>query len=289
MIMAKEPRGKSELVFYQTEDGRTRLEVKLEDETVWLTQHQMAELFQTSVPNVSMHIRNVFSENELKPDSVVKKFLTTAADGKNYVTRFYNLDVIISVGYRVKSLRGVQFRIWATQRLREFIIKGFTLDDERLKQGGGAYFDELKALAEKTRLTALSRSGKKKGSSGKLVFHPVAQRILFLWNSATAPQLKAPVPEGRGDNSPAFQRRVSSRTPASPGGTADAPGLIQDDCAEVLSPPTGPWVRHNGVPALKRRAIVIGPSGTGIPDGGQKPNVRGANWTPTYQMNQKKT
>jgi hypothetical protein len=98
-----------------------------------------------------MHIRNLFSEGELKPDSVVKESLTTAADGKNYAVRFYNLDVIISVGYRVKSLRGTQFRIWATQRLREYIVKGFALDDERLKQGGGKYFDELTARIREIR------------------------------------------------------------------------------------------------------------------------------------------
>jgi len=136
----------SQLLLYQTEDGKTRLEVRLENETVWLTQNQMAELFQTSIPNVSMHIRNVFAEGELQPGSVVKEFLTTAADGKNYQTKFYNLDVIISVGYRVKSHRGTQFRIWATQRLREYIVKGFALDDERFKRaGGGNYFEELLA------------------------------------------------------------------------------------------------------------------------------------------------
>jgi hypothetical protein len=149
--MAEELEKKSEIVLYQTEDGRTQLEVRLEHETVWLTQGQMAELFQTTIPNVSMHIRNVFSEGELKPDSVVKESLTTAADGKNYQTKFFNLDVIISVGYRVKSLRGTQFRIWATQRLREYIVKGFTLDDERLKQGGGKYFDELTARIREIR------------------------------------------------------------------------------------------------------------------------------------------
>ena len=136
----------SQLLLYQTEDGKTRLEVRLENETVWLTQNQMAELFQTSIPNVSMHIRNVFAEGELQPGSVVKEFLTTAADRKNYQTKFYNLDVIISVGYRVKSHRGTQFRIWATQRLREYIVKGFALDDERFKRaGGGNYFEELLA------------------------------------------------------------------------------------------------------------------------------------------------
>jgi len=136
-----------EFILYQTEDGRIRIECWFEKETVWLTQAQMAELFQTTIPNVSMHIRNLFAEGELQADSVVKEFLTTAADGKKYTTKFYNLDVIISIGYRVKSHRGTQFRIWATKTLREFIIKGFVLDDERLKQGkqvfGKDYFDEL--------------------------------------------------------------------------------------------------------------------------------------------------
>lgn len=149
--MKRKLKSNSEIILYQTEDGRTQLEVRLENETVWLSQGQMAELFQTTIPNVSMHIRNLFSEGELKPDSVVKESLTTAADGKNYAVRFYNLDVIISVGYRVKSLRGTQFRIWATQRLREYIVKGFTLDDERLKQGGGKYFDELTARIREIR------------------------------------------------------------------------------------------------------------------------------------------
>ena len=135
-----------EILLYQTEDGLSRIEVRLEDETVWLTQSLMAELFQTTKQNISLHIRNIFDEQELPEDSVVKDSLTTAADGKNYRTSFYNLDVIISVGYRVKSQRGTQFRIWATQRLREYLIKGFTMDDERLKRaGGGDYFDELLA------------------------------------------------------------------------------------------------------------------------------------------------
>jgi hypothetical protein len=139
----------SELILYQTEDGRTRVEVRLQDETVWLTQNQMAELFQTSVPNVSMHIRNLFEEKELRREATVKHFLTVQREGSRSVNRsleYFNLDVIISVGYRVKSLRGTQFRIWATQRLREYIVKGFTLDDERLKRaGGGSYFEELLA------------------------------------------------------------------------------------------------------------------------------------------------
>jgi hypothetical protein len=139
------PGPRSELLFYQTEGG-TRLAVRLEGQTVWLTQGQMAELFQTTVPNISMHIRNIFTEGELQPDSVVKNYLTTAADGKSYNVAHYNLDMIIAVGYRVRSHRGTQFRQWATQRLREYIVKGFVLDDQRLMEPrglGADYFDEL--------------------------------------------------------------------------------------------------------------------------------------------------
>jgi len=136
----------SEIILYQTEDGQTRIQVRLQNETVWLSLNQMTELFQRDKSVISRHIKNIFSEGELKPEAVVANFATTAADGKSYQVGYYNLDVIISVGYRVKSHRGTQFRIWATQRLREYIIKGFTLDDERLKHdGGGNYFDELLA------------------------------------------------------------------------------------------------------------------------------------------------
>src|SRR6266704_2925159 len=137
-----EPNPKSDLILYQTEDGKTRLEVRLQGETVWLSLNQIAELFQRDKSVVSRHIRNIFDEGELQESSVVANFATTATDGKTYQVDYFNLDVIISVGYRVKSRRGTQFRIWATQRLREYIIKGFTLDDDRLKQaGGGNYFD----------------------------------------------------------------------------------------------------------------------------------------------------
>jgi hypothetical protein len=135
----------SEILLYQAEDKGTRIEVRLEDETVWLSQSQMSELFQSTKQNISLHIRNIFTEEELREKAVVKYHLTTATDGKKYEVAFYNLDVIISVGYRVRSHRGTQFRIWATQRLKEYLIKGFTLDDERLKEGGtkNQYFDEL--------------------------------------------------------------------------------------------------------------------------------------------------
>ncbi|MEW6156916.1 MAG: virulence RhuM family protein [Verrucomicrobiota bacterium] len=141
-----QPAPKSEIILYQTEDQKTRVQVRFEGETAWLSLNQLADLFQRDKSVVSKHIKNIFTEGELRPESVVANFATTAADGKTYQVDYYNLDVIISVGYRVKSHRGTQFRIWATQRLREYIIKGFTLDDEQLKQaGGGNYFDELLA------------------------------------------------------------------------------------------------------------------------------------------------
>ena len=145
-LIPSSPAPGGEFLFYQTEDGRTRLQVRVQDETVWLTQKLLSELFQKDVRTINEHIQNIFEERELEADSVIRKFRITAADGKAYDTQHYNLDVIISVGYRVKSQRGTQFRIWATQRLREYIVKGFAMDDERLKQhGGGNYFEELLA------------------------------------------------------------------------------------------------------------------------------------------------
>ena len=143
--MSDEPLPQSEIILYQTEDGGTRVQVQLQDETVWLTQQQMAELFQRERSVITKHIRNIFEEGELVEEAVCANHARTAADGKTYQTAAYNLDVIISVGYRVKSLRGTQFRIWATQRLREYIVKGFLLDDERLKNPDLPfdYFDEL--------------------------------------------------------------------------------------------------------------------------------------------------
>lgn len=136
----------SSLIIYQTEDGKTKIETRLEDESVWLTQAQMAELFQKGRTTITEHLKNIFEERELEEGSVCRKFRHTATDGKNYMTTFYNLDVIISVGYRVKSHQGTKFRQWATARLKEYIVKGFILNDELLKQaGGGNYFDELLA------------------------------------------------------------------------------------------------------------------------------------------------
>ena len=134
----------SEMVIYTTADGLTKIETTFDGDTVWLSIDQMAELFQRDKSTISRHIKNIFLEGELQREAVVAKFATTASDGKIYQVDYYNLDVIISVGYRVKSQRGVQFRIWATGILKEYMRKGFAMDDERLKNlGGGGYFKEL--------------------------------------------------------------------------------------------------------------------------------------------------
>jgi len=135
---------KSQIIIYNTEDGGIKIEAQMRDETVWLSQKQMAELFDKDRKTITEHIQNVFKEGELAENSVCRKSQHTAEDGKVYSVNFYNLDVIISVGYRVKSLRGTQFRIWATQKLKEYIIKGFVMDDERLAEGGvrKTYFEE---------------------------------------------------------------------------------------------------------------------------------------------------
>lgn len=132
-----------QMVLFKTEDERIAIDVRFDEETVWLSLDQMAQLFERDKSTISRHIKHVFEEGELEQDQVVANYATTAADGKTYQVDYYNLDVIISVGYRVKSLRGTQFRQWATKRLNEYIRKGFTMDDERLKNGGGRYFREL--------------------------------------------------------------------------------------------------------------------------------------------------
>ena len=134
----------SEIIIYETDDGKPQISVRVENETVWLTQAQLVELFHSSKANVSEHIKHIFEEGELEPNSVVRKFRTTAADGKNYNIEHYDLDMIISLGYRIKSSIATHFRRWATVRLREYIVKGFTMDDQRLKEsGGGNYWKEL--------------------------------------------------------------------------------------------------------------------------------------------------
>ena len=142
--MGKNLPERQQFVLFKTADERIAVDVRFQDETVWLSLEQMSTLFDRDKSTVSRHIKNVFDEGELDRNTVVANFATTAADGKTYQVDYYNLDVIISVGYRVKSLRGTQFRQWATKRLNEYIRKGFSMDDERLKNlGGGGYFQEL--------------------------------------------------------------------------------------------------------------------------------------------------
>ncbi len=144
----------SDILIYQASDGNIKIDVRLKEESVWLTQAHLCELFQKSKATISEHIRHIFEEGELNEDSVVRNFRTTAADGKTYDVRYYNLDVIISVGYRVKSLQGTRFRIWATQRLKEYIVKGFALNDERFKSGSSMnYFMELQERIREIRLS----------------------------------------------------------------------------------------------------------------------------------------
>ena len=143
------PPSPSEIVFYQGEDGRSRIQVRLDGGTVWLTQRLLAELYQVSVPTINEHVANIFDEQELDPSPTLRKFRIVQTEGTREVSRLvdhYNLDVILAVGYRVRSHRGTQFRRWATERLTEYLVKGFVMDDERLKEGrslGADYFDEL--------------------------------------------------------------------------------------------------------------------------------------------------
>ena len=134
----------NKILIYTDSSGLTKIDVRLTEDTLWLTQAQMCELYQTSKSNVSEHIKHIFEEGELQEEAVVRKFRTTAADGKSYLTTFYSLDMIIALGYRVRSIIATRFRQWSTERLKEYIVKGFTLDDERLKRlGGGGYWKEL--------------------------------------------------------------------------------------------------------------------------------------------------
>lgn len=160
----------SEMMIYTTEDGLTKIETTFDGDTVWLSADQMAELFQRDKSTISRHIKNIFSEGELVRDSVVAKFATTASDGKTYQVDHYNLDVIISVGYRVKFHRGTQFRIWAMGIIKEYMKKGFALDDDRLKRlGGGNYFAEL--LARIRDIRSAEKSILEKGSGNLCYQH----------------------------------------------------------------------------------------------------------------------
>ena len=144
----------SEIIIYENQEGNIKIDVRLENETVWLTQKGLGELFNTSKQNISYHLTNIFKEGELDENSVVKEILTTASDGKNYPTKFYNLDAVISVGYRISSARATQFRIWATNTLKEYIVKGFALNDDRFKSVSSMqYFNELQDRIREIRIS----------------------------------------------------------------------------------------------------------------------------------------
>lgn len=190
------------IIIYQAEDGKTKIDVTLENETVWLSLDQMAELFQRDKSTISRHIKNIFSDGELNRNSVVANFATTASDGKTYNVDYYNLDIIISVGYRVKSLRGTQFRIWANSVLKEYLIKGFAMNDDLLKKaGGGNYFDELLARIRDIRssekvfwrkildIYATSIDYSPKSENSKLFFQTVQNKMHWAAHGHTAPEL----------------------------------------------------------------------------------------------------
>ena len=191
------------IIIYRTADGRASVALFAKDGKIWLNQQQMAELFATSKPNISMHISNILKENELYKDSVVKEFLTTAADGKNYNVVFYSLEMIIAVGYRVRGIRGTQFRQWATDHLTEYLVKGFTMDDERLKNPDGRpdYFDELlarirdiraseKRFYQKVRdLFKLSSDYDKTDKATQMFFAETQNKLLYAVTHQTAAEL----------------------------------------------------------------------------------------------------
>ena len=191
------------IIIYRTADGRASVALYAKDGKIWLNQQQMAELFATSKPNISMHIANILREKELNEISVVKNFLTTAADGKNYNVVFYSLEMIIAVGYRVRGIRGTQFRQWATEHLTEYLVKGFTMDDERLKNPDGRpdYFDELllrirdiraseKRFYQKIRdLFALSSDYDKSDKATQMFFAETQNKLLYAVTHQTAAEL----------------------------------------------------------------------------------------------------
>ena len=193
----------SELILYTTEDGRSQIKLRADQQTVWLTQLEMAELFDATKQNISLHLKNVFQDGELDPAAVVKESLTTAADGKRYRTQLYNLDAILAVGYRVRSPRGVQFRRWATTVLKEYLTKGFVMDDERLKNPDGRpdYFDEMlarirdiraseKRFYQKVRdLFALSSDYDKTDKATQLFFATVQNLLIYAVTQKTAAEL----------------------------------------------------------------------------------------------------
>ena len=191
------------IIIYKTEDGKVKLSLYARDGSVWMNQNQIAELFDTSVPNISMHIANILNEKELEENSVIKNYLTTASDGKNYEVAFYSLDMILAIGFRVRSKRGTQFRQWANRNLKEYIIKGFVMDDDRLKNPDGRpdYFDELlarirdiraseKRFYQKVRdLFKLSNDYDETDKATQMFFAETQNKLLFAVTNQTAAEI----------------------------------------------------------------------------------------------------
>jgi hypothetical protein len=193
----------SDLILYTTEDGRSQIKLQAKDQTVWLTQREMAQLFDVSTDNVGLHLKNIFADGELEAAAVTEESSVTAADGKNYLTKLYKLDAILAVGFRVRSPRGVQFRRWATTVLKEYLTKGFVMDDERLKNPDGRpdYFDEMlarirdiraseKRFYQKVRdLFALSSDYDKTDKATQLFFATVQNLLIYAVTQKTAAEL----------------------------------------------------------------------------------------------------
>lgn len=194
---------KQNIIIYKTQDGKVKLSLYARDGSVWMNQNQIAELFDTSVPNISMHITNVLNEKELEENSVIKNYLTTASDGKNYEVAFYSLDMILAIGFRVRSKRGTQFRQWANRNLKEYMIKGFVMDDDRLKNPDGRpdYFDELlarirdiraseKRFYQKVRdLFKLSNDYDETDKATQMFFAETQNKLLFAVTNQTAAEI----------------------------------------------------------------------------------------------------
>lgn len=193
----------SNIIIYNTDDGKVKVVLYAKDGNIWMNQNQMAELFDTSIPNISMHISNILKEGELQQNSVIKEYLTTAADGKNYNVTFYSLEMILAIGFRVRSKRGTQFRIWANRNLKEYMVKGFLVDDERLKNPDGRpdYFDELlerirdiraseKRFYQKVRdLLALSSDYDKTDKATQMFFAETQNKLLYAVTHQTAAEI----------------------------------------------------------------------------------------------------
>ena len=269
--MAEQSKPGGEVIIFQTEDAQTRLQVRLDGQTAWLSLNQLTDLFQRDKSVISKHLKNIFAEGELQGGSVVANFATTAADGKTYRVDYYNLDVIIAVGYRVKSARGTQFRIWATQRLKEYLVKGFTMDDERLKNPPGKgqtdYFDELLARIRDIRsserrfhqkvldIYATSTDYDPSAAASLKFFATVQNKMHF----ATHGQTAAEIVHARADAGKPFMGMVTTR----PGGrvrkddaTVAKNYLIEDEL-QVLNRIVNLYLEFAELQALERKPMTM--------------------------------